>query len=111
MGSRSPMGSDNSEGGGAVCHGSEPCKKNSSTDRFAVWVEDSSGPNELCIRWESKSLTGRVNFDGRCAKTAELIEMPFGFWVRMGPRNVLEGGPDPHDNGQFLARKCGPSKV
>jgi len=31
------------------------------------------------------------------AKTAEPIEMPFGFWVRMGPRNyyVLDGGPDP----------------
>jgi len=27
-----------------------------------------------------------------CAKTAELIEMPFGFWARMGPRNhVLDG--------------------
>ena len=31
-----------------------------------------------------------------CAKTAELIEMPFGFWAWMGPRNhVLDGGPDP----------------
>ena len=29
-----------------------------------------------------------------CAKTAEPIEMPFGFWARMGPRNhVLDGGP------------------
>ena len=27
-----------------------------------------------------------------CAKTAELIEMPFGLWARMGPRNhVLDG--------------------
>ena len=28
------------------------------------------------------------------AKTAEPIEMPFGFWARMGQRNhVLDGGP------------------
>jgi len=28
------------------------------------------------------------------AKTAEPIEMPFGFWVRMGRRNrMLDGGP------------------
>jgi len=29
-----------------------------------------------------------------CAKTAEPIEMSFGLWVRMGPRNhVLDEGP------------------
>jgi len=29
------------------------------------------------------------------AKTAELIEVLFGLWVRMGPRSrVLDGGPD-----------------
>jgi len=29
------------------------------------------------------------------AKTAESIEMSFGFWVRMDPRNhVLDGGSD-----------------
>ena len=29
------------------------------------------------------------------AKPAELIEMPFGLWTPMGPRNhVLDGGPD-----------------
>jgi len=29
-----------------------------------------------------------------CAKMAELIEMLFGLWVRMGPRNhALDGGP------------------
>jgi len=28
------------------------------------------------------------------AKTAELIEMPFGLWAQMGLRNhVLDGGP------------------
>ena len=31
-----------------------------------------------------------------CAKTAELIEIPCGLWVRMGPRNhSLDGGPYP----------------
>ena len=30
-----------------------------------------------------------------CAKMAEPIEMPFGFWARMGRRNhVLDGGPE-----------------
>jgi len=34
------------------------------------------------------------------AKTAELIEMPFG--TQVGPRNhVLDGSPDPLENGQF----------
>jgi len=29
-----------------------------------------------------------------CAKTAKLIEMPFGLWARIGPRNgVLDEGP------------------
>jgi len=29
-----------------------------------------------------------------CGKTAETIEMPFGLWAPMGPRNrVLHGGP------------------
>ena len=31
-----------------------------------------------------------------CAKTAELIQMPFGLWARTGPRShQLDGGPDP----------------
>jgi len=31
----------------------------------------------------------------RCAKMAELIEVPFGLWARMGSRNhVLAGDPD-----------------
>jgi len=38
-----------------------------------------------------------------CAKMAELIEMLFGLWTRMGPRNhVLDGGPDfPMERGNF----------
>jgi len=36
-------------------------------------------------------------------KTAEPIEMPFGFWARMGPRNhVLDGVTDlPMERGNF----------
>ena len=37
------------------------------------------------------------------AKTAELIEAPFGLWTQMGPRNhVLDEGPDPPWNGAVL---------
>jgi len=33
---------------------------------------------------------------------AEPIEMPFGLWSRMDPRNhVLDGDPDPPEKGQF----------
>ena len=34
----------------------------------------------------------------RCAKVAELIEMPFGTWTRVGPRkHVLHGGAHWHN--------------
>ena len=40
---------------------------------------------------------------GQCrypAKTAGLIEMPFGVWGGIGPSNhVLDGGPDPPKEG------------
>jgi len=40
------------------------------------------------------------------AKTAELIEAPFGLWTQMGPRNhVLDEGPDPPWNGAVLGGK------
>ena len=36
-------------------------------------------------------------------KTAEPIEMPFGVWTRVGPRNhVLSGGPDPPKEGAIF---------
>ena len=34
----------------SVCHTSEPYK-NGSTDRDAVWIDDSGGPRKPCIRW------------------------------------------------------------
>jgi len=36
------------------------------------------------------------------AKMSEPIEMPFGLWAQMGPRNhVLDGVQIPHGKGQF----------
>jgi len=36
---------------------------------------------------------------------AEPIEMPFGLWAPMGPKNrVLRGGSDPHGKGQFWGK-------
>jgi len=44
-----------------------------------------------------------------CAKTAEPIEMAFGLWAWMDPRNhVLDGGPDPAWKGAILRRKRRP---
>ena len=51
-----PMGKGNFEGEGyaqtstTFCH--ELCK-NGLTDRDAVWVMDSDGPKEACVRWGS----------------------------------------------------------
>ena len=93
-----------------VCDSSEPCK-NGRRDRGAVWVEDSGWPKEPFIRWGLTSSMGRGNFEGAgrpivkyrdnlrtsVGKTAEPIEMPFGLWARMGPRNhVLNGVHFPH---------------
>ena len=43
------------------------------------------------------------------AKTAEPIEMPFGMWTRIGPRNhVLDGSPDPRiRRGNFEGERRG----
>jgi len=34
----------------SVCHTSEPCK-NGCTDRDVIWVENSGGPKDTCVRW------------------------------------------------------------
>jgi len=47
----------------SVCHTSEPCK-NGWTYRDAVWIEDSGGPREPCIRWGPNPPMGRGNFEG-----------------------------------------------
>ena len=42
-------------------------------------------------------------------KMAEPIEMPFGLWARMGPRNhVLDGVPDPRWEGAIFGERGGP---
>ena len=38
----------------SVCHSNEPCK-NAWTDPDAVWVQNSGGSKEPCIRWGSRS--------------------------------------------------------
>jgi len=103
----------------SLCHTSEPCK-NGWTNRDAVWVKDSGGSREPCIRWGSRSPIGRSNFEwGRashcgvsrhsaviCANTAEPMEILFGLWAQMGPRNyVLDGGPDPPCVGAILGER------
>jgi len=82
-----------------VCHTSEPCK-NGWTDRDAVWVEDSGGPSEPCIRWGSRCPHGKGQFWGKraahykaqghsamsCAET-QPVKMSFGMLSRVYPRN------------------------
>jgi len=55
--------------------------------------------------WRSSMVTRLVGLSVTIvgpAKMAEPIEMPFGLWTRMGPRNhVLDGGPYPRGKGQF----------
>jgi len=48
-----------------ACHTSEPCKIGGA-DRDAVWVEDSGGPSEPCIRWAFRSPPSEraINFLG-----------------------------------------------
>jgi len=83
----------------SVCHTSEPCK-NGCTDRDAVWVKDSGGPKEPCIRWGSRSssrerailrekeryIVKHRDTAVSCAKTAEPTEMPYGLRAWVGPR-------------------------
>jgi len=43
---------------------------------------------------------------------AEPIEIPFGFWARIGPRNhVLDGGPDPPCEGAILGESVAHCKA
>jgi len=87
----------------SVCHNSQPCK-NGCTDRDAVWVDDSGGPKEPCIRSGPDPPWGNlvhpiVKYRDTAtavpyAKTAEPIEVLFGFWAWMGQRNhMLDGNP------------------
>jgi len=45
--------------------------------------------------WYSLSIGLSACHDREPCKTAEPLEMPFGLWTRVGPRNhVLDGDPD-----------------
>jgi len=45
------------------------------------------------------------------AKTAEPIEMPFGMWTQVGPRNhVLDGIPIPARERAMMRAKRGPAQ-
>ena len=84
----------------SVCHDAEPCK-NGWTDRDAVRDVDSGGPKDPCVTG-SNSPTQRDNFEGKrgsegtlcrelCKKT-EPLEIPFGIWTLVGPRNHMLDG-------------------
>jgi len=47
------------------------------------------------VAWSVCLSVGRSVPIFSAAKTAEPIEMPFGVWIQIGPRNhVPDGGPD-----------------
>jgi len=55
------------------------------------------------VVWSIGVFVGRSVTIVSPAKNAELTEMPFGIWSRVGPRNhVLDGGPDPPCEGSLL---------
>jgi len=55
----------------SVCHTSELCT-NGWSDRDAVWVKDSGGTKEPCIRWGSRSPMERGNFEGEGASPCKV---------------------------------------
>jgi len=76
----------------------EHCK-NSLTYRDAVWVTDSGGSNEACIRCDPDPQCKRAIIRGKdmlgqarqqsamsCTKMAELIDLSFDLWTRVGWR-------------------------
>jgi len=86
----------------SVCYNHKPCH-NCQTDRDAIWVVDSGGPKVPCfgggpeppcegasLREKYSKLLGHCAVN--CAKTAELIEMSFLMWTRVGPRKHVLGG-------------------
>jgi len=62
---------------------------------FRLWARTGPRNHKLDGIMGSRSPMGRGNFEGKgrpltccanCAKTAELIDLPFGCWTLMGPR-------------------------
>jgi len=73
--------------------------QNGWTDRYTVWVMDSDGPSEACIRCgpdppcegaiiSEKDVPGHARWQSAvsCAKMAEPIDLRFGLWTRVGRR-------------------------
>jgi len=71
---------------------------------------DLGGPKEACITWGAHwhHLTNTIgpSMFGGPAKTADLIEMPFGVWTLVSQRkHVLDGSRSPHAKGQSLGKR------
>jgi len=71
---------------------------------FGLWTR--SGTNEPCVRWGPDPVMRMCNFEGEraphckvqgcsvvsCAEAAEPVNVPFGTWTQVGPRNhALDG--------------------
>jgi len=98
-----------------VSHTSGPCK-NGWNDRLAVWLRTPMCPRNHVLHgvqiplwkgqfWRRNGQTiVKYNLQSTVQK-AESIDVPFGFWARVGPRNhVLDGVQIPHGKGEFLYR-------
>ena len=46
-----------------------------------------------------------------CAETAEQIEIPFGVWTWVGPRNHVSGGPRIHGMGRAIYGEAFPGPL
>jgi len=75
------------------------CAKTAEPIEMPVWVIDSGGPKEECIRWgpdppceeaimSGKHMLGyaRQHSAVSCAKIAEPTDLPFGLWMQVGRR-------------------------
>jgi len=75
--------------------------KNGKKNRHTVWAMHLDGPKEACIRWgpdppcrgaiiRGKDMPrhARHHSTVSCAKMAELIDLPFGLWTRVGQRST-----------------------
>ena len=95
---KTPLGTEVDLGSGHIVpDGSQlPQKGHSTPPLFSAHVYCGHGrPSQLLL---GSCTNGRP-------KTAELIEMPFGLWTRMGRRNhVLDGAQIPYAKGQLLGK-------
>jgi len=76
-----------------VCHTSDPCK-NGWTNQDAVWVENSGGPSEPCIRWGSRSPWEGAIFWGKGRPIVKYSDtLITGFVLTIATRQlVMDGG-------------------